>query len=209
MQLNLPIKPIEIRRLIPNILSISRAVFGLCFSVMINQYCSGNGNPPVLFIIALFLLICLTDLSDGTLARKWGTQSHTGALLDVAADSIYILMSLLVLNFNGIIPFWFTAVVLLKLLEFLVTSKMLSTGNKRGCYPFLFDYFGRIAAGGFFIVPGISFVFFILNQQWIIMIIINLIVILAVLSSSFRMGRIYFQSRFMSPSGLQQKRAQA
>ena len=58
--------------------------------------------------IALLLLIAsgLTDYLDGKLARMLHQSSKIGALLDPAADRLYIVSTVVALTIRGIIPVW-------------------------------------------------------------------------------------------------------
>lgn len=52
-----------------------------------------------------------TDWLDGKIARRWNQMSHLGALLDPAADRLYILATLIGLTVRGVVPWWVTAVL--------------------------------------------------------------------------------------------------
>ena len=56
--------------------------------------------------IALLLLMAsgVTDYLDGKLARMLGQSTRLGALLDPAADRLYIVSTVVALTFRGIIP---------------------------------------------------------------------------------------------------------
>ena len=58
--------------------------------------------------IALLLLMAsgLTDYLDGKLARMLHQSSKIGALLDPAADRLYIVSTVVALTIRGIIPLW-------------------------------------------------------------------------------------------------------
>ncbi|HEX4017266.1 MAG TPA: CDP-alcohol phosphatidyltransferase family protein [Frankiaceae bacterium] len=58
--------------------------------------------------IALLLLMAsgLTDYLDGKLARMLHQSSKIGALLDPAADRLYIVSTVVALTIRGIIPVW-------------------------------------------------------------------------------------------------------
>ncbi len=64
--------------------------------------------------IALLLLMAsgLTDYLDGKLARMLHQSSKIGALLDPAADRLYIVSTVVALTIRGIIPVWLLIVLL-------------------------------------------------------------------------------------------------
>jgi phosphatidylglycerophosphate synthase len=71
-----------VQRLIPNLLSISRIFLGAAIMML---YTPGN---RILFTSALVLtaIVVATDVLDGYLARKWGTATEEGYILDGLGD---------------------------------------------------------------------------------------------------------------------------
>jgi len=55
-----------------------------------------------------------TDWVDGFLARRLGQVSRFGELLDPFVDRLYIVATLLALTVRGVLPWWFTAALLLR-----------------------------------------------------------------------------------------------
>jgi len=53
-----------------------------------------------------------TDWADGVLARRWNQMSRLGALLDPAADRLYILATHVGLTLRHVIPAWLAAVII-------------------------------------------------------------------------------------------------
>ncbi len=64
--------------------------------------------------IALLLLMAsgITDYLDGKLARMLGQSSKIGALLDPAADRLYIASTIVALTIRGIVPIWLLLILL-------------------------------------------------------------------------------------------------
>jgi cardiolipin synthase len=52
-----------------------------------------------------------TDYADGKIARRFNLTSKLGAMLDPAADRLYIFATLLALTVRGIVPIWLTAAI--------------------------------------------------------------------------------------------------
>jgi cardiolipin synthase len=78
------------------------------------------GVPVFLWLIltrldgwALLVLVLsgASDYADGKIARRFGLTSRLGALLDPAADRLYILATLLGLAWRSIIPWWLVGVL--------------------------------------------------------------------------------------------------
>jgi cardiolipin synthase len=86
--------------------------------------------PPIVisiahekFIIAVIFLIIsgLTDVLDGTIARKFNFITDFGKLMDPFADKATQVAILVTLAVKAIIPFWILAVVVVK--EFAMISR--------------------------------------------------------------------------------------
>lgn len=60
---------------------------------------------------AVLVFSGLTDWLDGKIARRFGMSSRLGALLDPAADRLYIAATLATLAYRSIIPLWLVAAV--------------------------------------------------------------------------------------------------
>lgn len=63
-------------------------------------------------VIPLFILISITDVVDGLLARRLHASSPLGAYLDPIADKILLSGTFLVLALTGAIESWLAAIVL-------------------------------------------------------------------------------------------------
>lgn len=166
-------------RLLPNVLSALRFPLGAAFAMMLANRFAGR-IIPVWNLIVCFLAIALSDQLDGWISRKFDCQSDIGAVLDVSADSFFLFLSLIVSNYYGFVPVWFTAIVILKLVDFILSSLIFSAEGKRH---FVFDILGRFTVVGFYLFPvfvGIS------PQTGIIKIAAVILAISAVCSSILR-----------------------
>ncbi len=83
-----------------------------------------------------------TDWLDGVLARALNQTSRLGALLDPAADRLYILTTLVGLVLRDIIPWWLAAVILARDLLLLLTVPGL---RRRGLAALPVHYLGKAA----------------------------------------------------------------
>ena len=59
----------------------------------------------------VFCLASFTDLLDGYIARRRGSQSRLGAFLDPVADKLLLTSAFVTLTYLKVVPFWITAVV--------------------------------------------------------------------------------------------------
>lgn len=166
---------------IPNMLTSLRMVLTFIYLLLLyDLHLYRNNRLYFTLTIIVFVLICVTDFMDGKIARKIKAVSLLGSFLDVAADFIFIVSSLIVLIIHNVISVWCIVMVLAKFTEFLVTSYIIRNYYNISNKFFIFDYFGRIAAVNFFLIPGMSlFVYIGLNVIYInIFIYITLILVL-------------------------------
>ncbi|HEX3037881.1 MAG TPA: CDP-alcohol phosphatidyltransferase family protein [Oscillospiraceae bacterium] len=142
-------------RQLPNFLSVIRFPLGCLFAVLL-VFRFTEENFSLWSLPFCFATIALSDFFDGQIARHWACQSHIGEILDVTSDSFFILLSLILLNFYHIIPIWFTTIVILKLMDFILSSRIFSASKR---WNFVFDFLGRMAAVGFYVVPVLAGLF--------------------------------------------------
>jgi cardiolipin synthase (CMP-forming) len=83
-----------------------------------------------------------TDWLDGVLARALNQTSRLGALLDPAADRLYILTTLIGLVVRGIIPWWLAAILVGRDLLLLLTVPGL---RRHGLTALPVNYLGKAA----------------------------------------------------------------
>jgi cardiolipin synthase (CMP-forming) len=105
-----------VTRLLPDGVSASR--FALAPAVV---WSLSTGQPALAF--AALALAGLTDVVDGRLARRLGTQSTRGALLDVTADVAVLLGACAALAALGALPPWLPLVLMAMFARFLVAAR--------------------------------------------------------------------------------------
>ncbi|MDM7993662.1 MAG: CDP-alcohol phosphatidyltransferase family protein [Candidatus Fermentibacter sp.] len=89
---------------LPNLVSLSRIPLSLAASVML-----WLDRPAAMAILASTAI--LTDWLDGFLARRSGTESEWGRILDPASDKIGFAAFGTALAASGRVPVWFLAFV--------------------------------------------------------------------------------------------------
>jgi len=72
----------------------------------------------------IFLIAMATDQVDGWLARRQGTSSALGTLLDPVADKVLVLAALVMLIGEGVAPAWMIALIVVR--EILVSGLRLA-----------------------------------------------------------------------------------
>lgn len=72
------------------------------------------GPHDDLIALAVLVFSGITDWLDGKLARWLNQMSRLGALLDPAADRLYIFATLVAFVLRGIVPWWLAALLVAK-----------------------------------------------------------------------------------------------
>jgi len=107
-QVTAPAESVTIDRVwtIPNILSLLRLA-GVPVFVYLLLGPEADG-----WAIAILMVAGVTDWADGKLARMLNQSSRLGALLDPAADRLYILATLIAFVIRDVVPIWVVAIIL-------------------------------------------------------------------------------------------------
>ena len=113
-----------------------------------------TGTIRGIYYLCLFLGIVVSDFLDGKCARAFHVQSSFGAIADVICDFFYIMTSSYALYRLGCLPAWFLILVIVKLFEFILTSRLVRHVQNRS-HVFMFDRVGRYTAIGFYILPTV------------------------------------------------------
>ena len=124
--------PSDLRRRIPNALTVGRLLLTVVFVVMLSLYRYPDQHAGLLPLsLLIFVLAAVTDALDGYLARRWNAVSVFGRVVDPAADKILVLGALILLAspaftpagsaaaVTGLMP-WMVVVMLTR--ELMVTS---------------------------------------------------------------------------------------
>lgn len=92
---------------VPNILTILRFILipFIVISIIFGNYFTA---------LIIFIISSITDVLDGYIARKCQVISDFGKLMDPLADKLTQLSILLTLTYQGFIPIWIVAILILK-----------------------------------------------------------------------------------------------
>ncbi len=104
---------------LPNILTVSRAVFALIIAASLLS----NSLFGCIAAMALFVFASLTDFYDGYLAKKMGLVSDFGKIMDPIADKVLVLSVLGVLAHLGLVQWWMVIIIAAR--EIIVTGSRL------------------------------------------------------------------------------------
>ena len=130
-----PTSPSERVVTLPNALSLVRLLGVPVFFWLVLTHHDG---PAVL----LLGFSGVTDYLDGKIARAWNQMSRIGALLDPAADRLYILATLIGLTVRDVVPLWLTLAIVGRDVVLAGTLPFLS---RRGYGPLPVHYLGKAA----------------------------------------------------------------
>lgn len=121
---------------VPNALSVLRLLLipVFCWLVLV-QKADGWG-----FLVLLFS--GFSDWADGKLARLLDQSSKIGALLDPAADRLYIVVIPVVFGIRGILPWWLIGVIIARDVLLFATGPLL---RSRGLVALPTLYIGKAA----------------------------------------------------------------
>ena len=90
---------------IPNLLSLLR-LLGVPLFLWLALGPEADG-----WAFAVLAFAGFSDYADGKIARRFNQSSRLGALLDPAADRLYILATLLALTARDIVPLWLAVII--------------------------------------------------------------------------------------------------
>ena len=136
---------------VPNALTIVRFLL-----IPIILYFIFTGNYLLGFVF--FTISGLTDILDGTIARKFNLISNFGKLMDPLADKLTQISVLASLVIKDIIPIWILIIVMAKELIMIIGASFLY-GKDVVVYS---KWFGKLATVLFYI----AIVFSLINKQF-------------------------------------------
>jgi len=121
---------------LPNALSVLRLLgVPLFLYLLLGPHADG-------WAIIVLIVSGITDYLDGKLARLLNQTSKLGALLDPAADRLYVLSTLLAFVLRDVVPWWVAALIVGRDLVLLATVPALRT---RGLDVLPVHYLGKAA----------------------------------------------------------------
>lgn len=136
-------------------------------------------NLNTAYLIVIFILTAISDVADGWLSRKYNLSTDGGARFDVICDFIFIMLSTFALVFTGLIPAWFLAINILKLVEFFKTSDE----------SLVYEKFGHYVALMFYAFPIVAV---LVNNRFAVLILAVFITICALISSLSRIHQKFY-----------------
>ncbi len=121
---------------VPNLLTTVRIVVVPILAWLLFKE---NAETDANRIIAgtIFIVAALTDIADGTIARRWNLITNFGKIFDPIADKALIGVALIGLSYLNLLDWWFTWVILARelfvtFLRFWVINKGVIPASRGG-----------------------------------------------------------------------------
>ncbi len=138
---------------VPNFLTTIRLlVVPILAWLLFQENSTTNFNRTIAGV--LFIVAALTDIADGTIARKWNLITNFGKIFDPIADKALIGTALIGLSSMGLLDWWFTWVILAReifvtLLRFWVIKQGVIPASRGGKLKTIM----QIVAISFYLLP--------------------------------------------------------
>jgi CDP-diacylglycerol--glycerol-3-phosphate 3-phosphatidyltransferase len=138
---------------VPNFLTTIRLlVVPVLAWLLFQENSNTNFNRTIAGV--LFIVAALTDIADGTIARKWNLITNFGKIFDPIADKALIGTALIGLSSMGLLDWWFTWVILAReifvtLLRFWVIKQGVIPASRGGKLKTIM----QIVAISFYLLP--------------------------------------------------------
>lgn len=177
-------------KVLPNILSILRFPLSILFAYYFHNMLTTNQFSSL--VLMIFIVLILTDFFDGLVARSLNCESSIGSYLDVFADFFFVFSAYLVLVLSGHLNIFFIAVLLVKFIEFLLTS-IIYDDNEYSVL--LFDKLGMNVSKFWMCFPGLISLLYILEMRNLdlmingVMLITSIIALLSTITRIINMRR--------------------
>ena len=133
-----------------------------------------------IYAFAFFVLIIITDLIDGMLARKFNATSNFGAYYDSIVDFAVVVSAFAAFSLDEIYPYWILIIFTSLFVFFILTSKI---------YDLIYDPIGKYYGALLFIAIGISLIYPKYPITLTIQIFVIFITILTVISRTYSLKK--------------------
>lgn len=135
-----------IKKILLNTLTLLRIPLTILFIIV---FINDNKIPASLILF----LIVITDFIDGKISRRLNISSRLGSILDAYCDLFFVLCTSLLFNYYRLVDITYTFIIILKFVEFNITSYYSGMSNNKT--PFIFDKVGRIVTA---LYQGVPFI---------------------------------------------------
>lgn len=132
-------------RYVPNMITTLR--FFLVPLYVIVFY--SNMENSLIYAILIFALAGITDMIDGTIARKYDLVTKLGTVLDPLADKTMQLAVLITFTTKGYIPLWAIVIIGIKEILMIIGGLILYYGKSDAVIPS--NVYGKLATVVFYL----------------------------------------------------------
>jgi CDP-diacylglycerol--glycerol-3-phosphate 3-phosphatidyltransferase len=122
---------------IPNILTLLRLA-----AIPVMAWFILAGQEFLLESFIMFILIWVTDLLDGLIARKFNQMTDFGKLFDPLVDKIFQLTLAVVMTVTGRLPWWIPVIIAVKEVMMVAGSAVLFSRRKMVVYA---RWYGKVS----------------------------------------------------------------
>lgn len=141
-------------KIIPNLITILRIIL----TIAIIWICRDGALKSLgVLILSITVIIFMTDILDGKLARKLHSETKAGEIMDVLADMGYIFSMSVLMGRSNIIPTYFLILVCSEFIVFVITSRYIRNESRY----LIFDAAGRILAVLYYVTPIFMYICFL------------------------------------------------
>jgi cardiolipin synthase len=163
--------------LLPNILSILRLILSIPTAYLLYTDFLTYKN----IIILLFIILYLTDLLDGYIARKFNMISETGKIIDPLADKFTVIILSIVIFIKKFIPLWYFTIIVIRDLIILIFGIIL---RKKVNMTLMSNFPGKIAVFSIALILLISIINreLLNNDLWFLYIMSVLLIIYSLIT---------------------------
>ena len=134
---------------LPNLLTITRILL-LPFFAMTLIY--GEYG----YALLVYSVAAVSDILDGLIARITKQITYFGSILDPVADKFFLITSFILMSYYGLIPKWFTIVVISK--DLIVIAGCFILHFATGTLKVEPSIIGKISSGSQFVIVGLVLV---------------------------------------------------
>ncbi len=138
----MPPPPLSISPLnLPNTISAARVVLAPVLAVAVFA-----GRPGIALVI--FAVVVLSDMLDGPLARRRGTPTPFGTLIDHGADACFVTIGTAVYAALGVLPWMLPVAIAIAFTQYVADASLFSSTTPRP------SRLGRYNGIAYFVIVG-------------------------------------------------------
>lgn len=144
---------------LPNLLTLARILLLPFFAVTLIYGEYG-------YAMMVYAAAAVSDILDGFIARTTGQITYFGSILDPVADKFFLITSFILMSVYGLIPKWFTIVVISK--DLIVVAGCFILYFVTGTLKIEPSFIGKVSSGSQFFLVGLVLISLNMSPGFII-----------------------------------------